>query len=322
VFVDDILIASASVSVIRQIKNLFHEKFKIKDMGLATEFLNIRIRQRPGHISIDQEPYIRSLLDKYRVYIGTRNYADVPSMSEYMHRDEVPVNAKQQSFVDTFPYAEIVGSVLYLAVVSRPDIMYAVGVLTRHLKSPTYASCKAACRLLNYLSTNPAVGIRYTGTTLALHVYTDSDWGSDKDTRRSTSGFVVLMAGGPVNWLSKLQVIVALSSMEAEYIACFLAVQDIVWIRQLLKDLGLERTRPTRVYIDNSSARQLAMNPVHHQRSKHIDIKFHWIRDMVSAKTVQLVHVFTEDQRADIFTKTVPGVVFKRHVDSLMSTQF
>ena len=165
--------------------------------------------------------------------------------------------------------------------------------------------CKAACRVLNYLSHHPSTGITYSGCKLDLHLYTDSDWASDKDTRRSTSGFVVLMAGGPVNWLSRLQPFVAVSSMEVEYIACFLAIQDIVWIRQLLKDLDLERHRPTRVFIDNSFARQLAMNPVHHQRSKHIDIKYHWIRDMVAAKVVILIHVPTEDQRADIFTKTV-----------------
>ena len=169
----------------------------------------------------------------------------------------------------SFPYPAIVGSLLYLAVVTRPDIMFAVGVLTHHLKSPTYASCKAACRVLNYQSHHPAISICYSGTALNLHVYTDSDWASDRDTRRSTSGGIVIMA---INWLSKLQPIVAVSSMEAEYIACFFPIQDIVWIRQLLKDLGLERTLPTSVHIDNKSARQLAENPVHHQRSKHIDI--------------------------------------------------
>jgi hypothetical protein len=99
------------------------------------------------------------------------------------------------------------------------------------------------------------------------------------------------MAGGPINWLSKLQPIVAVSSMEAEYIAFFFAIQDIVWIRQLLKDLGLERTLPTSVHIDNKSARQLAENPVYRQRSKHIiDIKYHWIRDIVSSATNGQAH--------------------------------
>jgi hypothetical protein len=118
--------------------------------------------------------------------------------------------------------------------------------------------------------------------------------------------------------LSKLQPIVTVSSMEAEYVACFFCVQDIVWIGQLLQDLGLQRTRPTLVHIDNRSAQQLAENPVHHQRSKHIDIKYHWLRDMVSSGIVKLQHVSTEGQRADFLTKTLRGEVFWRHVRSLM----
>ena len=104
---------------------------------------------------------MNSILAKYPMYIGTRNYADVPSMTEYIHRDDTPTSPKQlEYYVSAYPYAEIVGSLLYLAVVSRPDISYAVGVLTRHLKCPTYASCKAASRVLNYLSQHPAVCIR------------------------------------------------------------------------------------------------------------------------------------------------------------------
>jgi hypothetical protein len=318
VFVDDILIASDNDDAIIHVKNLFSRKFKVTDMGLAQEFLNIRITQESHRIIIDQELYVHSLLTKYHSYIGSRNYADVPSLSEYMPRDDPPSSPKQRQFVDSFPYPALVGALLYLAVVTRPDIMFAVGVLTHHLKCPTYASCKAACRVLNYLSHHPAIGICYSGSQLNLHAYTDSDWGSDKDTRRSTSGVIVVMAGGLVNWISKLQPIVAVSSMEAEYIACFFCIQDVVWIRQLLKDLGLERTLPTTVQIDNRSAHQLAENPVHHQRSKHIDIKYHWIRDMVSSQTVRLIDVPTEDQRADFLTKALRGDVFWRHVRAVL----
>ena len=289
-------------------------------MGLAEEFLSIRIRQKPGDISIDQELYVNELLDKYSVYVGRRNYADIPSMNEYMPRTAHACTPKQQAFVEAFPYSALVGSLLYLAVVTRIDIMYAVGVLTRHLKAPTYASCKAACRVLNYLSSNRSKCLRYRGSKIHLHAFTDSDWASDKDTRRSTSGNIVLMAGAPVNWLSKLQAIVTVSSMEAEYIACFLVVQDVIWIRQLLSDLGIARSRPTPVYIDNMSARQLAINPVHHQRSKHIDVKFHWLLNAVSDESVILIHVDTTEQRADFLTKTLSGLVFHRHVDRVMES--
>ena len=127
-----------------------------------------------------------------------------------------------------------------------------------------------------------------------------------------------MMAGGPVNWMSKLQPIVTVSSMEAEYLACFFAIQDVVWIRQLLKDIDLERSRPTKVFIDNQSSRQLAMNPVHHPRSKHIDTKYHWIRDKVTAQEIELVHVPTTEQRADFLTKTLPADVFWRHAAAIM----
>ena len=118
---------------------------------------------------------MNSILTKYPMYISTRNYADVPSMTEYMHRDATPTFPKQLEYVSVYPYAEIVDSLLYLAVDSCPDISYAVGVLTRHLKCPTYASCKAASRVLNYLSQHPAVCIRYSGSSLDLHVHSDSD---------------------------------------------------------------------------------------------------------------------------------------------------
>ena len=180
-----------------------------------------------------------SILAKYPMYVGTRNYADVRSMTEYMHHDATLTTPKQLEYVSAYPYAEIVGSLLYFAVVSRPDISYAVGVLTRHLKCPTYASCKAASRVLTYLSQHPAVCIRYSDSTLDLHVYCNNNrWGGDKDTRQPTSGVLIMMAGGPVKWMSKLQPIATVSSMEAKYLACFFAIQDIVWIRQLLKDIN------------------------------------------------------------------------------------
>ena len=182
----------------------------------------------------------------------------------------------------------------------------------------TYASCKAASRFFNYLSQHPAVCIKYSGSSLDLHVYSDSDWGSDKDTRLSTSGVLIMMAGGPVNWISKLQPIVTVSSMEAEYLAYFFAIQDVVWIRQLLEDIDLEHARNTKVFIDNQSARQLAMNPVNHQRSEHIDIKYHWIRDKVAAQEIELVYVPTTEQRADFLTKTLPADVFWRHAVAIM----
>jgi hypothetical protein len=319
VFVDDILIACSSVSAINKVIAIISKKFPIKDMGRAEEFLSIRLQQAPGRITLDQSHYIADLVEKrYPQYVGSRNSATLPFVNEYIPRGEAPATDKQRAYVDTFPYGEIVGCLLYLSVVTRVDIAYAVGVLTRHVKHPTYAACKAATRVLSYLALTRNKGLCYSGTILNFLAYTDSDWASDQDTRRSTSGYVVLMAGAPVCWMSKLQAVVAVSSMEAEYIACFYCVQEITWIRMLLEDLRLTRSLPTRVYIDNRSARLLMLNPVHHARSKHIDIKYHWQRDKVQDNTFKPLYVPTLEQRADIFTKHTSAAIFHKHCNAMI----
>jgi hypothetical protein len=145
VFVDDIIIASDNDDALIHVKNLFSIKFKVTDMGLAQAFLNLRITQESHRVIIDQELYVHSLLTNYHSCIGFRNYADVPSLSAYMPRDDPPSSFKQHQFVDSFQYTALVGALLYLAMVTRPDIMFAVGVLTHYLKCPIYALYKAAC---------------------------------------------------------------------------------------------------------------------------------------------------------------------------------
>jgi hypothetical protein len=145
-------------------------------------------------------------------------------------------------------------------------------------------------------------------------VYSDSDWASDLDTRHSTSGYVVMMAVGPISWMSKLQSIVATSSMETEYVSAYPSVQEVSWIRAVFHYLELTRDKPIPHLIDNKSAIDLAHDPVHHQRLKHIDIKYHWLRGKIADGTIAMVHVSTTDQRADILNKVVDSSVFHRHV--------
>jgi hypothetical protein len=290
------------------------------DSGMVTEFLGVRVIQKPHRISLDQSFYTAQLLKKFSKYIGTRNYSSIPMKHGHLFRNDPAKSEKQQRFINSFPYSEIVGALLYLSVVTRVDIAYAVGVLTRHMQHPTYEACCAACRLLNYLNDTTTKGLLYSGTSFNMHAYCDSDWASDLDTRRSTSGYIIIVAGGPTSWMSKLQPIVAASSMEGEYICCFFVTQDVTWHRGVFHSLNLSRTFPTAVHIDNKSARSLANNPVFHQRSKHIDVKFHWLRDKVADKTISLVYVASEDQRADFLTKVLDGTTFHRHVDKLMVT--
>ncbi len=226
------------------------------------------------------------------------------------------MNEEQRDYVRNFPYKQVVGAVLYLAMHTRPDIAYAVGVLARHASSPTYASCQLAVHLLQYLRGTSTLGIRFSGLSFDLHAFSDADWASDKLTRKSTTGYVVLAAGGPIAWQSKIQTTVATSSMESEYMAMYAAIQELVWLRGVLMEIGLPIMEPTPLFIDSQSAQDLAMNPVAHQRSKHIDIKFHWIRAHVGEDgfgTAECFHVSSDQESADIFTKSLTGISFEVH---------
>ena len=156
---------------------------------------------------------------------------------------------------------------------------YAVGSLARFNKSPTYRSCKALVRVLIYLRDTTERGIQFTGSDFELSAYSDADWGGDLDSRRSTTGYVVYAAGEPIAWQSKLQSTVAVSTMKAEYMAACSAIQELVWIKGVLGEIGFNYVDPITLYMVSKSAMSLAKNPTHHKRSKHIDIKYHWLRE-------------------------------------------
>jgi len=225
---------------------------------------------------------------------------------------------KQQAYVDSFPYQELLGSLLYLAVNTRPDIAFAVNACARYSNSPTYAACRTLVRILDYVSNTYDVGIVFRGTDFDIHGFCDSDWAGDIDTRRSTTGYLTFMAGGPIAWQSRLQTTVATSSMEAEYMAAYALIQEICWLRGVLSELGFNSDEPTRVYMDSKSAIDLANNPVHHKRSKHIAIKYHWIRQMVGRHLVKLVHVASEMQLADMLTKALAEVIFNELTERVL----
>ena len=323
VFVDDILVACSSIRAMESIKRHFTERFEMTDFGMVTEFLGVRVIQQHTEITLDQETYCQSILKKYSQYIGNRNYTDVPMAKDPGLEKDGELTEPQQLYVDKFPYSEIVGALLYLTSLTRVDISYAVGTLTRYMSKPTHAACKAVGRVLNYLKRYPNLGLKYKCMAMDMHAFTDSDWGACLKTRKSISGCLVILAGCVIAWISKQQPIVAASSMEAEYISLFFLVQLLTWLRALMLEMDLlEEGDATLIHIDNTSAQALASNPVFHQRSKHIDVKFHWLREKVEQGAVKLAYICTEDQRADIMTKPLTGQIFHKHMWELMSEVF
>jgi hypothetical protein len=181
------------------------------------------------------------------------------------------------------------------------------------MEAPTMTHFKAAKRILRYLKGTLDFGLMYSfPNDFNLVGYCDSDWAGDLDDRKSTTGFVFFMGNTAFAWSSKKQPIVTLSTCEAEYVAATSCVCQAIWLRNLLKELHLPQEESTEIYIDNKSALALAKNPVFHDRSKHIDTRYHFIRECVSKKEVELKFVKSQDQIADIFTKPLKEDIFRK----------
>jgi len=317
-YVDDILICASDLTLLDELKTAFTQNFDMKDLGEVNQYLGMHITRTEKTIRIGQTQYTKDILKRFDKLLrqnGKRNY-DTPmerdlKLTKTESRD---MTLDEAEYAMKFPYQNIVGALLYLSINTRPDIAYAVGVLSRFCKTPNYRACKALIRVLIYLRGTIDVGITFSGSTLDLHAFSDADWAGDLDSRRSTTGYVLYAAGGPISWQSKLQCTVAASTMEAEYMAAFHAIQECVWVKGVLGEMGLF-VDPITLYMDSKSAICLAKNPLYHKRSKHIDIKFHWIREKVLGDNivVHLEHIGTDRMDADIFTKALEYETFLRH---------
>ncbi|KAK2437950.1 hypothetical protein QL285_022782 [Trifolium repens] len=205
--------------------------------------------------------------------------------------------------VDPSLFKSLVGSLRYLTC-TRPDILYTVGVVSRYMEHPTTTHLKAAKRILRYIKGTTNLGLYYSvSDDYKLVGYSDSDWGGDVDDRKCPSGYVFYIGNTAFTWMSKKQPIVTLSTCEAEYVAATSCVCHAIWLRNLLKELNFPQKEPTKIFVDNKSAIALAKNPVFHDRSKHIDTRYHYIRECVANNNVKLEYVKTHDQATDIFTK-------------------
>ena len=212
--------------------------------------------------------------------------------------------------VDANLYQSLVGSLRYLTC-TRLDIAYSVGVVSRFMENPKQTHWKAIKRILRYIQGTKSQGLFYSSTAeYKLLRYSDSDWCGDVDDRKSTTGYMFFMGDTAFTWYSKKQPIVSLSTCEAEYVAASCCVCHAIWLRRLLSELNCPQQKSTEVRIDNKSAIELAKNPVHHERSKHIDVRFHFIREHVKEKNVHLCHVASRDQIADVLTKPLSRNLF------------
>lgn len=300
VWVDDILVCGQNITEISTIKCSLHNRFKMRDLGQINWFLGIKFNSSENSISATQETYIDKLLCKF-------NMADcstklVPCDANIYNIE----TAESKILTDVNFYRQIVGSLIYIMTCTRPDICFSVTKLSENLISPTKAHLTYAKNVLRYLKHTKAYSLNFhkSCTPLKLSGFTDSDWASSKD-RKSISGYAFMLdEDGPlISWRSKKQSTIALSSCEAEYIAATAAVQEAKFLRSLLSEMRGSSPDQVTIFADNQGAIKLAYNPVFHARSKHIDIKFHFVREEINKGSIQLVFVPSADNIADIFTK-------------------
>jgi hypothetical protein len=227
-----------------------------------------------------------------------------------LSKDMSPKNDEENEAMKSVPYQNAIGSLMYVMTGTRPDIAYAVGATSVYNSNPGEKHWKAVKRIMRYLKGSRDFELEYKSTNDPMHGYSDADWGGNADDRRSTTGYTFIMSDAAVCWGSKRQPTVALSTTEAEYMALTQATKEAVWLKRFLQDIKLETQNNVRILTDNQSSMALAKNPVFHARTKHIDIRHHFIRERVEAGDIELVFCKTEDMLADVLTK---GLTKEKH---------
>lgn len=298
-YVDDLLITGNNKVEIDKIKQLLKNQFEMTDLGSLSYFLGIEFKETEAGIVMHQSKYATDLLKKFRM--TNCNAAATPAETglALSLRDEgEPVDETQ--------YRQIVGSLRYLCN-TRPDLAFSVGLISRFMQAPKTPHMMAAKRILRYIRGTINYGIllpnTITSSNMELVGYTDSDWRRDNDDRKSTAGYIFLLGDALVSWSSKKQDPVALSTCEVEYIAASMCSCQGLWLRKLLKEMKIQKTEAINILVDNKSAISLAKNPIDHGGSKHIETRYHFIRDKVSKGKVKLLYCKSEDNLADLLTK-------------------
>lgn len=219
----------------------------------------------------------------------------------------------EEDRVDTKLYQSAIGSLLYLSTKTRPDIAFAVGNVARFSKQPSIQHWKAVKRIFRYLRGTTNYGLFYNkDANESILGYSDADWAGDIIDRRSTTGYVFTLSGAAVSWKSKKQACVALSTAEAEYMALSNAAQEAVWLKRLLEEVNGASIKPLTIYEDNQSTISMSQNPRFHGRAKHIDIKYHFIREQISTNFINLNYCKSEEMIADILTKGLGRIQFEK----------
>jgi len=300
VYVDDLLLASASPEAVTRAKEYIMQTIKSREMGEPSFFLHMHIERdlEVGVLRLGQRRYVMDVLARFNML--NANATQLPmTVGAKLQKD-----GKLLDDEGKVRYQERVGCLLYLATCTRPDISFAVARLARFVSAPTSAHWAAGKAVMRYLQGTKGLGIEYGGPS-DLEAYHDADYAADVDTQRSATGAVFLLNGGAIAWTSKMQKTVATSTTEAEYVAASVASKEAVWLQRLLGELGNAQAS-VKMHCDSQGAVAMMRNPVSSPRTKHMDVAYHFVREMVDAGKLTVVNVGTGDMTADALTKAMP----------------
>ncbi|KAL5827802.1 hypothetical protein ACOSQ3_019653 [Xanthoceras sorbifolium] len=304
-YVDDMLVAGSDMQEIMNLKRELSKQFAMKNLGAAKQILGMRIKRdtKSGTLLLSQAEYIKKVLSRFNMQ-DAKPVSTPLGVHFRLSKEQSPKTEEERTHMAKVPYASAIGSLMYAMVCTRPDIAQAVGAVSRYMNNPGKIHWEAVKWILRYLRGTTNKILCFKGGDTTLTGYVDADLAGNVDIRKSTTGYVYTLGGTAVSWVSQLQKIVALSTTEAEYVAVTEASKEMVWLQSFLEELG-KKQEDNVLYCDSQSAIHLAKNPSFHSRTKHIQLRYHFIRSLLEDGILKLEKISGAQNPADMLTKTV-----------------
>ncbi|KAL5823817.1 hypothetical protein ACOSQ4_021717 [Xanthoceras sorbifolium] len=304
-YVDDMLVAGSDMQEIMNLKRELSKQFAMKDLGAAKQILGMRIKRdtKSGTLLLSQAEYIKKVLSRFNMQ-DAKPVSTPLGIHFRLSKEQSPKTEEERTHMAKVLYASAIGSLMYAMVCTRPDIAQAVGAVSRYMNNPGKIHWEAVKWILRYLRGTTNKTLCFKGGDTTLTGYVDADLAGNVDIRKSTTGYVYTLGGTAVSWVSQLQKIVALSTTEGEYVAVTEASKEMVWLQSFLEELG-KKQEDNVLYCDSQSAIHLAKNPSFHSRTKHIQLRYHFIRSLLEDGILKLEKISGAQNPADMLTKTV-----------------
>ena len=320
-YIDDILLAANDLGLLHETKKYLSDNFEMKDMGEATYVIGIEIfcDRSQGLLGLSQKSYINKILERFNMEKCSSGVVPIQKGDKF-NLMQCPKNELEREQMRNIPFASVVGSLMYAQTCTRPDISFAVGVLGRYQSNPGLDHWKATKKIFRYLQGTKDHMLTYKRSDhLEVIGYSDSDFAGCVDTRKSTFGYLFLLAGGAISWKSAKQSVIAASTMEAEFVACFEATVHGLWLRNFISRFQIvdNIAKLLKIHCDNSAAVFFSKNDKYSKGAKHMEIKYLAVKEEVQKHTVSIEYISTNLMIADPMIKGLPPKLFDEHVEKM-----